>query len=261
VRKIHSSIMLLIKNFNKIGKEKKVIFRLRLLICQLIGSIKNIDCSKKLPVQHRVGLIDCFKRVKLIKSYRTFELVEKELRKHDKSYYLVIFILLLNSIRFGFYTFAPDDEQILKYSGDLHHYYGGRRQLLVIPFCLYTVLAFQFLLKFNYCKIDQLEWFKIFGVINGLEESTFSKIGIYDERLAKRLIILSSWILLNANVGIVDFLSFGFLLNFNLANDNQFGLDFFLVGIPVVIINSVWVFYAAGVCVCSLTSCHHLLLP
>jgi hypothetical protein len=111
---------------------QNVFFKLRSIYDQIIGNFE-IDCYKELPSNLRVGWLDWFKRTKLIKNLDSFQLVETELRPNDKSFHFIKFILILNVIRYGIHIFLPEDEQILRYAGDLYQYYGGKRHLLIVP--------------------------------------------------------------------------------------------------------------------------------
>jgi len=212
--RIKTQFLILMKNMShlisKIGSFKS----------RLFGSFGAIDCTKQLAFKHQVGLLDWFKRVHLLRSYKTFELVETDLRKNDKYFKFIMFFHIFNTIRWLVYIFLPEYEPILKYLGCLTQYYGGKRHLLIIPFFSYGLNAIHSMLRMNYSKISRLEWLKIFSVLNGNKNSSMIKIRITNEKRAKRLIQFSAFIDMVVNCCLVVFPMFGLLFYFSLAYFN-----------------------------------------
>ncbi len=84
-------------------------------------------------------------------------------------------------------------------------YYGGKRHLLDVPYLFYTILSLQTLLNTHDFPFEQLEWLKVFAVLDGIKGRTFKKIGINDKKLARHLIQLSSKIFYICEISLINF--------------------------------------------------------
>jgi hypothetical protein len=183
----------------------------------------------------------------IIKSMTSFDSPEKQVRASGILVNLMVFFQILNTTRLGVYNFLPDDELILRYAGDLTQYYGGRRYFINLPFCVYGLITTQFLLQIRYCDFSQLKWLEIFAVLSGLPGSSFSKIGITDRMVARRLIIFSSYFLYLFNPFLIVSVIFTFLFFSMFAFlSNLVGAELLLFATPAIILDLTWEFVTGG---------------
>jgi len=210
------------------------ISRLKSSIKLVSGQFNVISCQKQLPIEQQIGLIKVLKKAQLIKSMSSFDSPESQIRTEGKWYHFMVLNQIFSAIRYGIYIVLPDDEIILKYAGDLNQYYGGKRYLLNLPFTVYSILTAQSLLQMHYFNFDQIEWLRICAVLSGLPGSSFSKIGITDKKMAKQLMIFSSYILITiyelvimaSSLNFVWFSFMCYLANFSMFDLIIFGLTF-----------------------------------
>jgi hypothetical protein len=207
------------------------------------GQFDIISCEKEVPIEHQIQFIKVFKKAHLIKSMTSFDSPESQIRTKGIWYYFMVFNQLFNAIRYGSYIFLPNDEIILKYAGDLTQYYGGIRYFLNLPFTVYSIITLQYLLQMGYFNFDQIEWLRICAVLSGLPGSSFSKIGITDKKMAKQLMIFSSYMLISIYELVIGAMTVNFLWYSLMCYLGNFSmLDLIIFGLPYQAINLIWVY-------------------
>jgi hypothetical protein len=101
----------------------------------------------------------------------------------------------------------------------------------------------QCLLQMRYFNFNQLGWLRILAVLSGLPGSSFSKIGIRDEKMAKKLLIVSSNMLFFVYQLVIGTTTLNFLLFVLMCYVANFSLfDYMLHGLPFQVMNLIWAF-------------------
>ena len=199
-------------------------------------------------VSHSIPIDFLLVKVQLIT--RELESLEPTdvLRNRTRWFTLSLFIQLLNVFRNFLYIFLPNDENILKYFGDLTQYFVSKRYFILFPFLSFSILSTSMVIIIQCSPIEDLQWLRVIAVIKGLDRTGPQMIGIYSNKLWTKFLRYTLLVVYFLFVNITVFTTLAATITFMwLALANYSTLDYLLFGLIWVVINSVWAFYCAGV--------------
>lgn len=187
------------------------------------------------------------------------------IRVRTRLFTFSLFIHLFNVFRNFLYLFLPNDENLLKYCGDLTQYFVSKRYLILFPFLSFSILSTSMVIIVNHSPIEDLQWLRVISVIKRLDGTDPQMIGIYSHKLWTKFLRYTYIIVYLLFINITVFTTLAATITpLWLAIANYSLLDCLLFGMVWVAMDSVWAFYCSGVGMASfslfLIVSHHMKL-